>query len=102
LTMVLLLGYPNSTMLSNVMGIKQFQTQLPMVARNIKAMGGHYLVTNRNEPVMVAISFEDYQSVEDILLEMNSPALQKDVADGRREYLQGKTTKLSDFLAGTV
>lgn len=84
------------------MGIKQFQTQLPMVARNIKAMGGHYLVTNRNEPAMVAISFEDYQSVEDILLEMSSPALQKDVSDGRLEYLQGKTTKLSDFLTENV
>ncbi len=73
-----------------------------MVARNIKAMGGHYLVTNRNEPAMVAISFEDYQSVEDILLEMNSPALQKDVEAGRREYVAGKTTKLSDFLIENV
>lgn len=84
------------------MGIKQFQTQLPMVARNIKAMGGHYLVTNRNEPAMVAIPFADYQAVEDILLEMNSPALQKDIADGRSEYLRGKTTKLDDFLAEVV
>ena len=84
------------------MGIKQFQTQLPMVARNIKAMGGHYLVTNRNEPAMVAIPFEDYQAVEDMLLEMNSPSLQKDVASGRKEYLQGKTAKLSDFLAENV
>ncbi len=85
-------------MLNTVMGIKQFQTKLPMVARDIKTMGGHYLVTNRNEPVMVAIPFQDYQAIEDILLELNSPTLQNDIALGRKEYKAGKTKPLTELL----
>ena len=86
-------------MLSKVMGIKKFQTNLPSVARDIKERGGHYLITNRNEPAMVAIPFEDYQNIEDVLLEMNSPALHKDIAIGRQEYVSRQTKSLDNFLA---
>lgn len=91
--------YYKRYMLHKVIGIKQFQSNLPSVARDIKEMGGHYLITNHNEPTMVAIPFTDYQSIEDILFEMNSPKLQKDIEAGRSEYHAGKTTSLDDFLS---
>ena len=78
-------------MIQDVFGIKDFQTNLPKIARKINQMGGHYLVTNRSKPALVAIPFADYQAIEDILLELNSPQLQKDIKEGRKEYLQGKT-----------
>ena len=78
-------------MIQDVFGIKDFQTNLPKIARKISQIGGHYLVTNRSKPALVAIPFSDYQAIEDILLELNSPQLQKDITEGRKEYLQGKT-----------
>jgi len=78
-------------MIQDVFGIKDFQTNLPKIARKISQIGGHYLVTNRTKPALVAIPFSDYQAIEDILLELNSPQLQKDIREGRKEYLQGKT-----------
>lgn len=83
-------------MIYDVYGIKSFQTHLPQIARQIEAVGGHYLVTNRNKPAMVAIPFADYQAIEDILIELNSPALKKDIAAGRLEYQQGKTKSLDE------
>ena len=85
-------------MINQVMGIKKFQTNLPKVARQIRDVGGHILVTNRNEPALVAISFEDYQILEDVLAELNSPQLQKDVAEGRREYMKEKTKLLNELM----
>ena len=78
-------------MIQDVFGIKDFQTNLPKIARKISQIGGHYLVTNRSKPALVAIPFSDYQAIEDILLELNSPQHQKDIREGRKEYLQGKT-----------
>lgn len=96
---VVLLGYPKRTMIQNVYGIKQFQTKLPEMARQIDEIGGHYLVTRRNKPSFVAIPFADYQEIEDILLELNSLKLQKEIAQGREEYRQGKTKTLDEVMA---
>ena len=96
---VVLLRYLNSTMIQNVYGIKQFQTKLPAMARQIDEEGGHYIVTRRNKPAFVAIPFSDYQDVQDILLELNSPNLQEDIAQGRKEYQQGKTKTLDEVVS---
>lgn len=85
-------------MLQNVHGIKEFQTKLPSLAREISEVGGHLLVTNRNKPSFVAMPFSDYQEIADILLELNSPELTDDVAQGRKEYKENKTTDFRDFL----
>ena len=85
-------------MLQNIFGIKQFQAQLPKIASDIASMGGHYMVTRRSQPAFVAIPFEDYQAIEDILLEARSPKLQRDVAEGRREYAQGKTKDIKEVI----
>ncbi len=81
-------------MIQNVFGIKEFQTNLPQIARRISEIGGHYLITNRSKPSMVAIPFEDYQEIEDILLELNSPGLKKEIQKGRSEYKSGKTSQV--------
>ena len=78
-------------MIQDVYGIKEFQTNLPQIARMIGQVGGHYLITNRSKPALVAIPFADYQDVEDILLELNSPRLRREIIAGRKEYREGKT-----------
>ena len=95
----MLLGYPLGSMIQNVFGIKKFQTQLPKLSRKISQAGGHFLVTNRNRPVFVTIPFEDYKEIEDVLLELNSPALQKEVKSGRKEYKAGKSSDFKKFVA---
>ena len=85
-------------MIQNVFGIKEFQTRLPEIARLINDVGGHYLVTNRNKPSMVAIPFEDYKEIEDILLELNSPGLKKEIREARYEYQKGKASDFDDFV----
>ena len=95
---VLRLGYPNRTMIQNVFGIKEFQTKLPAMARLIEKEGGHYIVTCRNKPVFVVMPFADYQDLEDILMELNSPQLLRDVAQARKDYQAGKTKTLDEVL----
>lgn len=85
-------------MIQDVYGIKEFQINLPKIARKISQIGGHYLVTNRSKPSMVAIPFADYQEIEDILLELNSPTLKKDIEKGREEFKNKKTTDFRKFL----
>lgn len=85
-------------MLQNVYGIKQFQTNLPAMARQIDEIGGHYIVTRRNKPAFVAIPFEDYKEIQDILLELNSHQLQSDIATSRREYQDDKTQNFDEFI----
>ena len=84
-------------MIQGVYGIKDFQTKLPQIAKSISELGGHYLVTNRSTPEFVAIPFEDYQGIEDILLELNSPRLKRSIASGRVEYKAGKTKDFRTF-----
>jgi len=84
-------------MLQQVYGIKQFQTHLPAIAREINQMGGHFLITKRNDPAFVALSFEDYQEMVEMVLEKNSPQLQKHIIAGRKAYDKGETTSLADL-----
>lgn len=95
---VLRLRYPNRIMIQNVFGIKEFQTKLPAMARLIEKEGGHYLVTCRNKPVFVVMPFVDYQDLEDILMELNSPQLLRDVAQARKDYKEGKIKTLDEVL----
>lgn len=88
-------------MIQSVFGIKQFQVNLPKLARQIREVGGHYLVTNRSVPEFVAIPFADYQQIEDILLELNSPKLLQSIGKGRKEYRAGKSTPFRDLLKKT-
>ena len=83
------MGEEIKLIIKDVYGIKEFQTKIAKIARQIKETGGHYLVTNRNKPAMVAIPFEDYKQIEDILLELNSPNLKRDIRIARREYENG-------------
>lgn len=85
-------------MLQNIYGIKQFQTSLPSIAQKISEVGGHYIVTKRSKPAFVAIPFEDYKEIQDILLELNSPRLQEDVKKSRKEYKRGKTVNFEEFI----
>jgi len=85
-------------MIQGVYGVKKFQVNLPKITNKIREIGGHYLITRRDEPVFVTIPFSDYQEIEDILLELNSPGLQKDVARARKEYREGKTKDIGEFL----
>ncbi len=85
-------------MITDVYGIKQFQTHLPSISNSIKELGGHYLVTQRNTPIFVTIPFEEYQQLQEILLEMNSPQLRKSIRKARKEFQTGKTVSLDDFL----
>lgn len=85
-------------MIQGVYGIKEFQTKLPQIARKISEVGGHYLVTNRSKPSLVAMPFSDYQDVADIMLEMNSKVLKGDIASGRREYRNKKSGDFRKFL----
>lgn len=85
-------------MISDVYGIKEFQTKLAQIARKIRETGGHYLVTNRNKPSLVAIPFEDYKEIEDILIELNSPALKRDIKEARKEYEEGKAADFKKFI----
>ncbi|OGY18712.1 MAG: hypothetical protein A2900_02315 [Candidatus Chisholmbacteria bacterium RIFCSPLOWO2_01_FULL_50_28] len=85
-------------MIQQVFGIKQFQTQLPAIAKKIREVGGHYLVTNRNQPSLVALPFEDYKAIEDILLELNSPSLKREIRRGRKEYQKGKARPFRDII----
>ena len=85
-------------MIQDVYGIKEFQTKLPSIARLIHQEGGHYLVTNRAKPALVAIPFSDYQEIEDILLELNSPKLKREIKKGREEKQRGKTKEFSKFV----
>lgn len=85
-------------MIQDVYGIKEFQINLPKIARKINQIGGHYLVTNRSKPSMVAIPFSDYLEIEDIFLELNSPSLKKDVKKGREEFKDKKTTDFRKFI----
>lgn len=86
-------------MIQAVYGIKDFQVKLPKIARQIASEGGHYLVTNRNKPSLVAIPFGDYQEIEDILLELNAPRLKKEIRIGRHEYRMKKTADFREFLS---
>lgn len=85
-------------MLQTIYGIKQFQTNLPAMARQIDEVGGHYIITRRNKPAFVAIPFEDYKEVQDILLELNSPDLHRDIAQSRKEYRDGKSQDFEELV----
>lgn len=85
-------------MIQDVYGIKEFQIKLPQIAKKISQIGGHYLVTNRSRPSLVAIPFADYQEIEDILLELNSPSLKKDIKRGRQEYSKGQAQNFDKFI----
>ena len=85
-------------MLQNVFGIKQFQMQLPALARKISDVGGHYVVTNRSKPAFVAISFEDYKEIQHILMELGSSRLKTEIRQAREEYEQGKATDFDQFV----
>ena len=85
-------------MIQDVYGIKEFQMKLPQIARKISEVGGHYLITNRSKPSLVAIPFADYQEIADILLELNSLILKKDIKNGRSEYRNKKTKSFRQFL----
>lgn len=85
-------------MIQDVYGIKEFQVKLPAIARKIAKLGGHYLVTRRNKPSLVAIPFADYQEIADILLELNSPILKKDIKESRIEYKKGEIADFRDFI----
>lgn len=85
-------------MIQQVYGIKKFQTNLPSIAKKIREVGGHYLVTNRNQPSLVAIPFEDYKAIEDILLELNSPTLKQEIRRGRKEYQRGKARPFREII----
>lgn len=85
-------------MITNIYGIKQFQTHLPQISNSIKDLGGHYLVTQRNTPIFVTIPFEEYQELQEILLEMNSPQLKRSIRKARKEFKEGKSVSLEDFL----
>lgn len=85
-------------MIQDVFGIKEFQMKLPKIARKISEVGGHYLVTNRSKPSLVAIPFSDYQEIADIFLELNSPVLKKDIKKGRREFRDKNTKSFRQFL----
>ena len=85
-------------MIQAVYGIKDFQVKLPKIARQIASEGGHYLVTNRNKPSLVAIPFGDYQEIEDILLELNAPLLKKELKIGRMEYRKGNTSDFRELI----
>ena len=89
-------------MIQDVYGIKEFQTNLPKIATKIKEQGGHYLITNRSKPSMVAIPFEDYQEIEDILMELNSPKLQKEVKETREDYKKGKAISIDELRISTL
>lgn len=93
------LRYRYRYMISNVYGIKEFQMNLAKIARSIREAGGHYLVTNRNKPAMVAIPFEDYKEIEDILLELNSPGLKREIKLARQEYEKGKSADFRKFIS---
>ena len=85
-------------MIQDIYGIKEFQIKLPEIARQISQTGGHYLVTNRSKPSLVAIPFSDYQEIEDILLELNSPSLKNDIKEARIEYRKNKAKDFRKFL----
>ena len=85
-------------MIQDVYGIKEFQVKLPEIARRIASLGGHFLVTRRNKPSLVAIPFSDYQDIEDILLELNSPAVKKNIRMGRREFKKNKSADFRQFV----
>ena len=85
-------------MISDVYGIKEFQTKLAKIARKIRETGGHYLITNRNKPTMVAIPFEDYKEIEDILVELNSANLKRDIRKARKEYESGQAADFRKFI----
>lgn len=85
-------------MIQGVYGIKEFQTKLPAIAKKVSEVGGHYLVTNRSKPALVAIPFSDYQEIEDILLELSFPSLNKDIQKGRKEYAKGQTRDFDAFV----
>ena len=92
--------YPKSTMIQNVYGIKQFQTNLPKIARIIDQIGGHYLVVRRNKPTLVAIPFEDYQAIEqdDVLsIEMAGLAINNLVV---RNETKNRVIPVSHSLSG--
>lgn len=76
-------------MLQTIYGIKQFQTNLPAMARQIDEAGGCYIVTRRNKPAFVAIPFDDYEEAQDIF-------------QARKEYHDGKTQDFDKFVKGLI
>ncbi len=86
-------------MSQTIYGIKKFQAQLPMIARDLATVGGEYVVTRRGEPAFVAVPYDRYQELEDIILELNSPQLLKEIAQGRQEYRAGKAVPMEKVLA---
>ncbi len=94
-----LLRYLLGSMISSSFGIKQFQSNLPSLANKMAEVGGHYLVTKRGKPVFMAIPFEDYQEIQDIIDEAQSRKLLVDIEKGRQEYKEGKTRKLEEVMA---
>jgi hypothetical protein len=47
----------------------------------------------------LAIISDISEEVEDVLMELNSPILQTEIAQGREDYCQGKTTTLGEVVA---
>lgn len=86
-------------MTQTIYGIKKFQAQLPLIARDMAVVGGEYVVTRRGEPAFVAMPYQTYQEMQDLLAELRSPQLQKDITQARKEHRLGKSIPIQDVIS---
>lgn len=70
-----------------------------MIARDMATVGGEYVVTRRGEPTFVAVPYERYQELQDLLAELRSPQLQKEIAQARKQHRSGKSIPVQDVLS---
>jgi len=71
---------------AETIGVKELKNHLSVVLKQRKAR----VVTDRNKPKHFLIPYEDMVEIAEIVEELSSAKLLRDIAEGRRSYRKGK------------
>lgn len=77
--------------------LDEFQKKLPEIVAGLNREGGHYILTQKKKPSLVAISYREYAEISEIAQELQAHDLKRDVSQARREYRDGKTRDFREF-----
>jgi len=84
----------------NTISITEGRNRIFKIAEQVQKPETHYILTQKGKPKIVVISAEEFDSWKETIEIMKEiPSLEKDAKIARKEYKEGKTISLEDFLA---
>lgn len=86
--------------MQKTISITEGRKRLFQIAEEVQNPDTRYVFTDKGMSKITLIASSEYDSILETLEVMREfPNLKDDIAEGRKEFKEGKTTKLSDYLA---